>query len=79
MTANEIFELLKEEAEEGGAVIVYMAKPGDAITILMEGPPNLVHWALVLGTQEIQNQCRQIAADDINARRNGLFSDLPKA
>lgn len=76
MTVQEIFKLLMEEAGEGGAVVLFRAKSEEDITILADGSNHMVNWVMTLGVPDIRRQCFEIAANDINVGRNGMFGDL---
>ncbi len=55
--ANQLFEMLQEEAGDGGAVILIRAKPGDDIVVLAAGPSEKVSWLLDVGEEYVERYC----------------------
>ncbi len=55
--ANQLFEMLQEEAGDGGAVILIRAKPGDDIVVLAAGPSEKVAWLLDVGEEYVERYC----------------------
>ncbi len=58
ISVGKLFEMLQEEAGEGGAIILMRAKPGDDIQVLAQGPSDKLAWTLDVGEEYVENYYR---------------------